>query len=130
VDLLLKIGAAGGVSAAGALGILLLLPRPFEEARWVAFTALVVGQALRAYANRSLTLPIHRLPANVLLLAACSLVVVIQLVLPYLPPLATAFHATPLTLLEWGLVAVVGIVPAVVAQTVRTLRPGRVSWVA
>ena len=35
-------------------------PGTCEHARWVAFTALVVGQAVRAYANRSLTPAVRR----------------------------------------------------------------------
>ena len=130
VDILVKVAAAGGLSAAGALAIMVFLPRPFEEARWVAFTALVVAQSVRAYANRSLRLPVRRLPANGLLLAACGLVLLIQVALPFVPPLATAFHATPLAPWEWALVAVVGLVPAAVAQAVRGVRGGRTEWVA
>jgi hypothetical protein len=48
--------------------------------------------------------------------------------IPYLPPLAEAFRATPLALDDWVLVLIVSLVPAVVAQLLRGWR--RVTWVA
>ena len=58
--LLGKITAAGSFSLVGALALMSWHPGGFEHARWLAFTALVVAQAVRAYANRSLTLPLQR----------------------------------------------------------------------
>jgi len=43
-------------------------------------------------------------------------------------PVADAFEAVPLGLRDWGLVAIVSLLPAVVAEVVRTGRRGR--WVA
>jgi hypothetical protein len=45
-----------------------------------------------------------------------------------IPPLAEAFRAVPLTALEWLLVAVVAVAPAIVAEAVRA--KGRGPWVA
>jgi Ca2+-transporting ATPase len=126
--LLLRIAAAGGFSAFAALGILLFHDGEFEHVRWVAFTALVCGQAVRAYANRSLAVPLRRLGSNRLLFAACVAVVVVQAAIPYLAPLAEAFRATPLTPEEWLLAGVVALAPALLAEIVRTWR-GRM-WVA
>lgn len=98
------------------------------HARWVAFTALVFGQLVRAYANRSLIHPLRGLPANGFLAIACLVGGLVQLAIPYVPPLAEAFRATPLDGLELALVALIEIVPAVVAETVRSVRA--TIWVA
>jgi Ca2+-transporting ATPase len=129
-----RIALAGAFSATAAL--LLMIgherltgePRSFESARWLAFTALVVAQAVRAYANRSLRVPLHRLGTNRLLLAACALVVATQFLIPYVPALADAFRATPLSAAEWLVVAGIAVVPAVLAEAIRTFRGAR--WVA
>lgn len=124
--LLARIAAAGGFSALAALGLLLLAPS--GTGQWLAYTALVCGQAVRAYANRSLREPIHRLARNTFLLAACGLVVLVQAAIPLVPPLADAFRAVPLTASDWVLVAVVALAPAALAQVVRARR--RSTWVA
>ena len=88
---------------------------------------LVVGQAVRAYANRSLTLPVWRLPMNGFLLLAAAATIAIQAVIPYLPAIAAAFHAVPLRAEEWLVVVVLALLPATVAQMVRAVS-GR-EWV-
>ena len=93
----------------------------------MAFTALAVGQAVRAYANRSLTVPVYRLAANGFLAIAVALVIIGQATIPYLPPLATAFRASPLSAGEWALVAAVALLPAAAAQVAR--ETGR-RWIA
>ena len=84
-----------------------------EHARWLAYTTLVCAQAVRANANRSLTIPLHRLGRNWFLLLAGLLVVAIQVAIPYVPLLAEAFHATPLEPDDWAIVAVIALAPAV-----------------
>jgi Ca2+-transporting ATPase len=126
--LLGRITAAGSLTALAALALLLSQGGGFEHARWLAYTALVVSQCVRAYANRSLRLPIHRLAPNGLLLLVAGLAVAVQVVLPYLPVLAEAFRATPLDLTDWALVAIVALGPAVFAELVRTRWTG--TWVA
>ncbi len=127
--LLTRIVLAGSYSAVAALYLMANHDPDFEHARWLAFTALVVGQAFRAYANRSIREPIHRLRPNGFLLGALIMVVVVQAVIPYVPALAEAFRATPLDALDWILVAGVAVLPAIVAEVVRTVRPGT-TWVA
>jgi Ca2+-transporting ATPase len=102
----------------------------FEHAAWLAYTALVVGQCVRAYANRSVREPIHHLGRNGFLLGACVVAVAIQVLIPYLPPLAEAFRATPLGLTDWLLVAGIALAPALVAEVVRLRGRGRTIWVA
>ncbi len=132
--LLARIAAAGGLSAAAALVLLLVNVRGpddlgnLDHARWLAFTALVCGQVVRAYANRSLHLPLRRIGRNTFLLAAGAVVIAIQVIIPYVPPLAEAFRAVPLSGTEWLFVALVALGPAVVGDVVRTIRPR--TWVA
>jgi Ca2+-transporting ATPase len=126
--ILLRVAVAGGFSAAAALAVVTVLGGPPDHARWLAFTILVVAQVVRAYANRSLRTPIHRLGVNPFLLGACALVIVVQFLIPYVPPLAEAFRAVPLGASDWLLVAVVALAPALVAELVRA-RTGAL-WVA
>lgn len=123
-----RITAAGGFSVAAALALLVTDPAGQGHGQWLAYTSLVCAQAVRAYANRSLTTPLARLGWNRFLLAACVLAIGVQVLMPAVPALADAFRAVPLTPLEWLLVAVVAIAPALVAEAVRTMRRG--PWVA
>ena len=88
----------------------------------------MIAQVVRAYANRSLTRPVVTLRPNVLLAAACLLVVVVQVAIPYVPPFAEAFRATPLDPSDWAIVALIALAPAVVAEIIRAVT-GR-EWVA
>ena len=124
--ILVGVSLAGGASACAAL-VLMLGAGGGDHARWMAFSALAVGQVVRAYANRSLVVPVYRLPVNGFLAAAVVLVIVFQAAIPYLPPLASAFRASPLDAGEWALIAAVALAPATVAQVARAR--GR-RWVA
>ena len=126
--LLARIVVAENYSAIAALVVMATHPGTAEHARWLAYTSLVVAQAVRANANRSVREPIHRLPVNWFLLAAAIIVIVIQAIIPFVPFLATIFHATPLDLGDWAIVAVIALLPAILAETIRTLT-GR-TWVA
>ena len=132
-DLLGRMSLGGGVTAVGALGLMLWHGgqagdgASFDEARWLAFTALVVSQAVRAYANRSVRVPVFRLAPNGALLAAVVATIAIQAVIPLVPAIADAFRASVLDPAEWLAVVVVAVGPAIAAQVVRaTGRP----WVA
>jgi Ca2+-transporting ATPase len=127
-ELLARIAGAGGFSAVAALWLMLASDASFEHGRWLAFTTLVLAQAVRAYANRSLMLPVSSMRSNGFLLGACLVTVAVQVAVPFVPPLADAFEASPLSPHEWLLVAVVALVPAVIAELVR--RAGRGPWVA
>ncbi len=121
---------AGGFTAVAALVVMLTHDGGFDHAAWLAYTALVVGQCVRAYWNRSIRQPIHRLGRNTVLLATGVSVVAIQALIPAIPPLASAFHATPLDAFDWLLVGIVAGTPAIVAEVARTVRGGRTIWVA
>lgn len=121
---------AGSFSAIAALVVMLTHGGGFEHAAWLAYTILVVGQCVRAYWNRSVREPIHRLGRNGVLLAACLAVVAIQVLIPYVPVVAEAFRAVPLDPSDWAIVAIVAFIPAIVAEAIRTRAKGRVHWVA
>ena len=126
--ILTRIAIAGGFSAVCALLIMLFHDGTPEHARWLAYTTLVCAQAVRAYANRSLRIPIHRLAPNGFLLLAAIATIVIQVAIPLVPPLAEAFRATPLDASDWLIVALVALTPALIAESVRTAT-GRL-WIA
>jgi magnesium-transporting ATPase (P-type) len=123
-----RIAAAGGFSAVAALVVMVTHPGTDDHARWLAYTVLVCGQAVRAYANRSIREPIWRLPANWFLLAAGIAVIVIQAIIPAVPALADPFRATTLDWSDWMVVAAIALAPAVLAQLVRAVT-GR-TWIA
>jgi Ca2+-transporting ATPase len=127
VGILARIGLAGGATAVAALVVIELRGGDPDHARWLAYSALVIGQVIRAYANRSLATSVLRLPVNAFMVGAALLVIGIQIAIPYVPPLADAFRASTLDLTEWGLVAAIALAPALVADVVR--RSGR-AWVA
>ena len=126
--LLGRISLAGAFTAVAALALLATDPKGVAHGQWLAYTALVCAQAVRAYANRSLTEPLHRLSRNGLLLAAALATVALQIALTYVPGLTDVFRAQPLDGVEWGLVAVIAVGPALLAQVIRAR--GRRVWVA
>ena len=127
-DLLLRITVAGGITAIAALALMSWHGGGLDHARWLAFTALVFAQLVRAYANRSIVSPIRALSMNGFLAAACIAAAVIQVAIPYVPPLADAFRATHLDALDFALIALIAFVPAVVAEVIRSR--GGMTWVA
>jgi Ca2+-transporting ATPase len=127
-SILLRICLAGCFSAFAALALIEQHSPNFEHARWLAYTALVVGQVVRANANRSLAYPVLLRRPNALLLAGGIACVVIQVVIPYVPGLSEAFQATPLDALDWLLVAIVALAPALFAEAYRAIRHR--PWVA
>ncbi len=128
--ILARIAGAGAFTAIAALVIMLTRGGGFEHAAWLAYTALVVSQCARAYWNRSVRMPIHRLGRNSFLLAAGVAAIAVQALIPYVPVLAEAFRATTLDAGDWLLVAIVALLPAVVAEVARMRGRGRSVWVA
>jgi Ca2+-transporting ATPase len=128
--ILAGLGGAGAFTAFGALVVMLGRGGTFDHAAWLAYTTLVVGQCVRAYWNRSIREPIHHLRRNGFLLLAAATALAIQVAIPAIGPLAEAFRATPLDALDWALVAVVALTPAIVAELIRTRAGGHRTWVA
>jgi len=127
-DLLARIVGAGGFSAVAALAVMVAHVGPPEHARWLAYTVLVSSQAVRASANRSLRVPVHRLSPNWFLLGAGIVVIAVQAIIPQIPILADAFRANPLDAGDWAIVAVIALAPAFLAEVVRSFT-SRV-WIA
>ena len=123
-----RICLAGGFSAFAALALIEQHGPDFTHARWLAYTALVVGQVVRANANRSLSYPVLRRRPNPLLLGGGIACIAVQIVIPFVPALADAFQATPLDAADWLLVAAVALFPALVAELYRAIRHR--PWVA
>jgi P-type Ca2+ transporter type 2C len=126
--ILSRICLAGGFSAFAALVLIEQHSPDFTHARWLAYTALVIGQVIRANANRSLSSPVLLRRPNALLLIGGIASVAVQIAIPFVPPLRDAFQATPLDAVDWMLVAVVALAPALVAEVYRAVRHR--PWVA
>ena len=126
--LLGRIAIAGGFTAAGALWLMAGSGQDGDHARWLAYCTLVCAQAVRAYANRTLTVPLARLGPNMFLLAACLLTVAAQIGDPVHPSARRGVRGVPLTAAELALVAGIALAPAALAELVR--RRGRGPWVA
>ena len=127
---LIKILGAGSFTAVAALALVLTQDGGFQHAAWLGYTALVVGQCTRAYWNRSLREPIHRLGTNGFLLAACLTAIAIQAMIPYIAPLSAAFRAAPLDARDWLLVLAIAVIPALAAEMARLRGRGEAIWVA
>ena len=123
-----RIALAGGFSALAAFYLIEQHSPDFTHARWLAYTALVVGQVVRANANRSLAYPVLLRRPNLMLLAGGVVCVAVQIVIPYVPALQYAFQATPLDAVDWLLVAGIALAPALVAEIYRAVRHR--PWVA
>ena len=126
--ILARIALAGGFTAAAALWLMLSDSGQPEHTRWLAYTTLVCGQVVRAYANRSLRIPVLRVASNGLFLVGGVAVVAIQAAIPFMPAVTDAFRASPLTAPEWLLVAAIALAPAAMAELIRFR--GRTAWVA
>ena len=127
-SILARIGLAGGFSAFAALWLLETHAGTFEHVRWIAYTALVVSQVVRANANRSLAYPVLLRRPNLLLLAGGILCIVVQVAIPFVPAVRDAFDATQMDAYDWLLVAVIALAPALFAESYRAVR--RRPWVA
>jgi len=64
----------------------------------------------------------HLVLGNRFALGAAALAVALQLLAALLPPLSRVLRVTPLSPTEWLVVGVLGLVPAVVGQTLKSLR--------
>ncbi len=126
--MLVQIALAGSFSAVAALWLMRTHPGGADHVRWLAYTALVCGQVVRAYANRSLRSPVFLIAPNRILLGGGIAVILVQAALPFIPAVGDAFRASPLDLEDWLLVAVIALLPAVVAELIRARR--RMVWVA
>jgi Ca2+-transporting ATPase len=109
-----RLAIRGVLLASGAIGALAIarygLDRPWDEARTVLFTTLVVAHLLYAYVAR---LPSRGLLTNRWLLAATLAGLGLQVLLVAWPAAGRIFSTTPMPAELWLLVAVAAIVPVV-----------------
>jgi len=123
-----RIALAGSFTAIAALVLMKTHSGDPEHVRWFAYSAMVCAQVVRAYANRSLRIPVFRIGRNGFLVVGGIAVILIQVLIPAVPVLAEAFRASPLDVEEWLLVAGIALFPAVVAELIRAR--WRTVWVA
>lgn len=128
--ILFNISVVGAFTAIAAAVVMLVHDGDFAYRSWLAYSILVVSQCVRAYWNRSCRWPLRSIRANRLLLAACTFAIGAQVVIPFVPPLATAFRATPLHGVDWLIVGAIALAPALVADALRTIRRGKTIVVA
>ncbi|MBI2279034.1 MAG: HAD-IC family P-type ATPase [Candidatus Brennerbacteria bacterium] len=116
------------------IGTFLIFSRYLEggdliKAQTMALTTLAVFQWFRAWTMRSDT---HSLATihpgtNPFLIGATALVVILQVAVLELPFLNEVFHTVPISLLEWGLVLLVGLTVVLVDEVRLSLRR-KFSW--
>jgi Ca2+-transporting ATPase len=85
-----------------------------ERARTVAFMTLALAQAAHLVNAQSSSMAVEprRLGANRWAIGALALVIVLQGLALYVPPLASVLQVTPLSLAEWGIVVPCALAPA------------------
>ena len=97
---------------------------PPERAGTVAFMTLALAQLFHLGNARSRgdVLRLARIVANPAALAAVPLVIALQLLAVYWPPLAALLGTTPLDAADWIVVVALSVVPAFVGQLLRRSR--------
>ena len=125
---LLAIGGQGLMMAVIALGAfaycLYSLGQDLEQARTVAFTVMVLVQLVHAFNCRSADHSIFRLgvTTNPQLLWAFGLSFGAQLGILLMPAAASLFKVSPLPLADWGLIALLGLLPFVIMELWKFVR--------
>jgi Ca2+-transporting ATPase len=125
---LLTIGAQGvmlGTISLGAFAYSLYgLHQEVEQARTVAFTAMVVAQLVHAFNCRSERLSLFQVGmwTNRPLLLAFSLSLGIQVAVLTVPAAASIFKVAPLPIEDWALMGAMGILPFLLMELMKALR--------
>jgi Ca2+-transporting ATPase len=124
-----NIAGTGLLQAAGALGVFAwaLRTRDLDAARNLAFSVLVFGELLRAFAARDPDRPFWEVGVftNLRLLGVVAISVLVQLGIHHIPATQALFEIGALTLMDCVLSVVVGMVPLVVLETSKLLRRHR-----
>lgn len=119
-----------GVLQAGVtLGAYLwaLSERNLDEARNLAFSTLVFGEVLRAFAARSVTKTFFGVGAftNVRLVAIALASVVVQIAIHHIPETQTFFHIGTLSMADCVLSFALGLIPVTVIEVAKLVRSVR-----
>ena len=98
-----------------------------EQAVTLAFMTLALAQLfhLGNARSRGPVLRPTRIVANPWALGSIPLVIGLQLLAVYWPPLSAVLRTRPMTLEEWGVVLALSVVPAVVGQLIQVARERR-----
>ena len=90
----------------------------------IAFMTLAMAQVFHAFSTRSQTRSAFtaRLFTNGWLWGATLICVLLQLAAVYLPLLQNVLHTVPLTIADWGLIAVGSLAPLAVVELVKLVR--------
>ncbi len=113
--LLWRIGFVSVILVAGTFGHFLWLQQQgvaIELARTAAINTLVVGQVFYLFNSRYILEPVlsrEGLFGNRSVLYAVAVLIVLQLLFTYAPPLQTLFGTTGLGLQDWGYIVIFGI---------------------
>ena len=128
---LLAIGGQGLMMAVIALGAfaycLYSLGQDLEQARTVAFTVMVLVQLVHAFNCRSADHSIFRLgvTTNPQLLWAFGLSLGAQVGILVVPAAASLFKVGPLPPADWGLIALLGLLPFVIMELWKFFRSSK-----
>ncbi len=121
-----RLGVRGAVLAAGALGAMLVarvvLDLPWDGARTVLFSTLVMTQVLYAYAVRGRAAASGR-AANPWLHRSVAGALALQVVIVTWTPAQVVFDTVTLAAPAWGLVATAAILPAATLVAWQHVRP-------
>lgn len=95
----------------------------------LAFMTLALAQIfhLGNARSRDPVLSLRRVIGNPYALGAATLAVALQVLTALLPPLSHALHVTRLSTTEWLVVGALALVPAVVGQTIKSVRAARLA---
>ena len=98
-----------------------------ERARTVAFMTLALAQAAHLVNARSSSMSVEprRIGTNRWAIGALALVIALQLLTLYVPPLASVLQVTPLSVAEWAIVVPCALAPALGGLLVGVVRRRR-----
>ena len=123
-----RLSGRGAIIAASAIGALAISRyiwnEPWTHARASMFSVLVVAHLLYAFVVRPRDPrgPLQRLTGNRALLLSVGLGIALQLLILAWPPARRLFDTAPLSPREWGLVVILGTVPAALMLLAQTLK--------
>jgi P-type Ca2+ transporter type 2C len=100
---------------------------PVDRAVTLSFMTLALAQLfhLGNARSRGPVLGASRIVANPWALAAVPFVIGLQLLAVHFEPLARVLRTTPLSLVDWGVVTALALVPALVGQTIELVQSRR-----